>query len=215
MSGSYSGVTKPVSRKVAQGSLDKQARQTALGQVISPPSSPATPRASERRYRDDIHVMQSEVQTASDDSDVGMNDPHLLVRRGPTAFPHMLPTPKKTPRKRDHKYETRVSTTSRVLFPGKSASLDDRMPALRKARRSNKHIAFSLDSPPAGSGISIYTDSKDRIPDVEDAEENPFLAKQTRASHASTSPINTRFKHGMTAEIDRAVENGEGMVYTL
>jgi len=132
-----------------------------------------------------------------------------------TAFPNMLPTPTKTPRKRDAKYEKRLSSTARVLFPGRSANIEDRMPALRKPRHSNRSSAFSLDSPQAGSSIGIYTDSKDRIPDVEAAEENPFLAPRNKRSYTSRSAADKRSKHGMSAEIDKAVEDGEGMVYTL
>jgi len=133
------------------------------------------------------------------------------TRLGVTTFPNMLPTPMKTPRKRDVRYE-KLHSTARVLFPGRALTPEDRMP--RKGRKGKRPVAFSLDSPSPGNGISIFTDSKDRIPDVaEEAEENPFVSQQI--SRPSRSATSGHTKHGMSEEIDRAVENGEGMVYTL
>jgi len=207
---SHAGITKQINRKGTQSLPRKNTHHTTLSQVLSPPSSPATPRASKRRDNEDLHVLNPEGQVETDDSDADMLEQLPSMRRGVTSFPNMLPTPIKTPRKRDVRYE-KLNSTARVLFPGRALTPEDRMP--RKGRKNKKPISFSLDSPSSGNDISIFTDSKDRIPEVQEAEENPFISQQT--SQTSRSAMNGRIKHGMSEEIDRAVENGEGMVYTL
>ena len=98
------------------------------------------------------------------------------------------------------------------------------MPAPTKhGRRPKKHIGFSLDSFDDGDGssegkIEIYTDSKDRLPEVDESEDNPFYVKP------STEPITTkragkrRKVHdgsNHNEEVQEMLKRDEGMVYVL
>lgn len=137
----------------------------------------------------------------------------------------MLPTPAKTPRKRPAVAESQLSTTARVLFNEHPIDPEDIMPTPRKSRKGKKHIAFSLESfeQEKANGehkVAIFTDSKERMPEIDEDEDNPFLVRKgkKRMNPSRTSydrQSSSRLKHGMTKEVDEAVENGHGMVYTL
>lgn len=136
----------------------------------------------------------------------------------------MLPTPAKTPRKRPVA-DSQISSTARVLFNDQSTDLEDVMPTPRKSRKAKKHIAFSLESferEKAGERqVEIFTDSKERMPEVDDEEDNPFVVHKASRRRAPVGPPAWEAstpqcrKHGMTKEVDDAVEKGKGMVYTL
>ncbi|KAK5673676.1 hypothetical protein LTS12_029805, partial [Elasticomyces elasticus] len=130
----------------------------------------------------------------------------------------MLPTPAKTPKK---KAVGDMDTTARALFP----------PASGRPKK-NKHTGFSLDSfnddsTPGQTSIQIYTDCRDRIPEVDESEENLFYkpkaeAVQTpkntttrapRKPKAGESKQEKRLKRDR--EIDDAVKRDDGMVYVF
>lgn len=136
----------------------------------------------------------------------------------------MLPTPAKTPRKRALHQDSNLNSAARVLFQNKQSEFEDIMPSSQKSRKSRKHAASTLESfaddLEKGQEVPIYTDSKERLPEVDESEENPFIVNdrrgsqpevETRQSHARR----TKTKHGMGKEIDEAIERGEGMVYVL
>lgn len=137
----------------------------------------------------------------------------------------MLPTPVKTPRKRPIIPEAQISSTARILFNDQPTELEDAMPTPRKSRKAKKHIAFSLESfeQEKANGqrqVEIFTDSKDRMPVVDDDVDNPFMVRKGKRKASSGREDNEgrttpRLKHGMTKEVDDAVANGQGMVYTL
>lgn len=131
----------------------------------------------------------------------------------------MLPTPAKTPKK---KAVGDMDTTARALFP----------PASGRPKKSKKHTGFSLDSfnEDSASGqthIQIYTDCRDRIPEVDESEENLFYkpkpqAVQTptnsttrapRKPKAGESKQDKRLKRDR--EVNDAVKRDDGMVYVL
>jgi hypothetical protein len=120
----------------------------------------------------------------------------------------MLPTPAKTPRK---KAVGDVGSTARTLFPPPSGS--------SSGRKKKKYTGFSLDSfndneAQGGSAIQIYTDSRDRIPEVSKSEENPFYAKPE--PNASTRASKRRVQSTKRdKEVDEAIQREDGMVYVL
>lgn len=95
----------------------------------------------------------------------------------------------------------------------------------RRFQRGRKHTAFRLDDLEEGGenggSIQVYTDSRDRIPEIDENEDNPFVVRRSNRKKQSPVTINDmesqspKPKYGMTAEIDQAVENGEGVVYVL
>ena len=138
----------------------------------------------------------------------------------------MLPTPVKTPRKKPVQSAV-VQATARVLFPSRPDTVEDAMPNPRKRR--NKNVEFSLygsmedvGSATSENQVEIYTDSKDKIPELDLSEDNPFYdqhdqtigfpeprkvkgSKKRKAEHS----IDT------SAEIEEAFNREEGMVYVL
>lgn len=133
----------------------------------------------------------------------------------------MLPTPAKTPRKRDVRSD--LSSTARVLFPNRPATIDDAMPDPRKTRKNRKHAAFTLQSFIEGDEeadadkIEIYTDSKERIPTLDEEEDNPFITtkKNGKAKTNGSREPKRRKIDERTAEMEKAVRNEEGMIYVL
>lgn len=90
------------------------------------------------------------------------------------------------------------------------------MPDPKKARRSKKS-AFSLDSFEAmheegeSSTIPIYTDSKERVPDYDENEDNPFVTRRGRPARSTRK----KWKDEKSAHMDQAMRNEEGVIVTL
>ena len=139
----------------------------------------------------------------------------------------MLPTPAKTPRKKPVQ-PAAVQAAARVLFPSRPDTVEDAMPNPRK-RRNKRHVGFSLyssveDDGDAGSEnpIEIYTDSKDKVPELDPSEDNPFYDHHAQTV-ASSEPRKTKgskkrkAEHSIDAstEIEEAFNREEGMVYVL
>lgn len=205
--------------------------------TFSPPQSPVSPvkrSSAARGGRLDALTprKQRRVQVYEDrdsESDTAVPIPQSTKpSRVAQVCAGMLPTPSKTPKKRAVPQEL-VSSTSRVLFPGRPAKLEDAMPPTRKSKKSK---IFSLDgldenSDEEAAKISIYTDSKDRVPDLDEGEDNPFVSGKGGKSKANGVPQHnnrgvtrrsTRRANGYDEEIEemeRKVQNDEGMIYVL
>lgn len=144
----------------------------------------------------------------------------------------MLPTPAKTPRKRAVPNNA-VNTTARVLFPGRMANAEDAMPPRKSRNRRTGLLSLDgldEDGDDEAGRISIYTDSKERVPDPDEGAENPFVVKSKGKNRATeTNEANggammvQRKKRGRQpkalveeeAEMERKAQNDEGMVYVL
>ena len=140
---------------------------------------------------------------------------------------NMLPTPVKTPRKKPVQ-PTVVQSAARVLFPSRPDTVEDAMPNPRK-RRNKRHVGFSLyssmeddDDEGSENKIEIYTDSKDKVPELDPSEDNPFNDQhaQTVASaepHKAKGSKKRKAEHSVDAstEITEAFNREEGMVYVL
>ena len=138
----------------------------------------------------------------------------------------MLPTPVKTPRKKPVQ-PAAVNATARVLFPVHPIE-EDAMPTPRK-RRNKREVGFSLyssmdDEEDASSEgkIQIYTDSKEKVPELDTTEDNPFYEKPQE--HAPPpEPRKGRSGRKRKAapiiedrkEVKEALNREEGMVYVL
>ncbi|KAK6850801.1 hypothetical protein PG987_000435 [Apiospora arundinis] len=90
----------------------------------------------------------------------------------------MLPTPAKTPsdnKKRDAEIEAGVRAAARTLFHDEVDIL-----ASSRKKRTKKYTGISLESFNAeevDEPIEIFTDSRDRVPQVDRSEENPFYGE--------------------------------------
>ena len=139
----------------------------------------------------------------------------------------MLPTPAKTPRKMPVQ-PAAVQAAARILFPSRPDTVEDAMPTPRK-RRNKRHVGFSLyssmeddDNAASENQIEIYTDSKDKVPELDLSEDNPFYDQHFQTV-ASSEPCKTKgskkrkAEHSIDAskEIEEAFNREEGMVYVL
>ncbi|KAL4810431.1 hypothetical protein BDV18DRAFT_57365 [Aspergillus unguis] len=169
-------------------------QKTTETETLSPPGSPMSPRKK----------MSSRLATQMDDLDSSnaakpaQTQPSGLFASRMTEG--MLPTPAKTPRK---KPVDNAGSTARVLFP-------------QPTQKKKKKTGFSLDSftedNAQGGSIQIYTDSRDRIPEVDESEGNPFYQKPS----ANVNPRPSRRKaQSRDKEVDDALERDDGMVYVF
>ena len=212
-------------------------------QPFSPPLSPNSPfddilaganySRAHKSYSKQIHQVGGRKQRVGDELD---DVDRLGLPRETSAHtnfpPNMLPTPKKTPRKRRTQGD---ANGSGILLAGRSLNIDDAMPSPRKSKRSKKHLGFTLQSfttededESMDSKIPIYTDSKERIPSLDQGEDNPFIGppkvreKNTRDKRMRYQELETTPKAkpqrqmrnpSKNAELDKHRE--DGMNYVL
>ena len=132
----------------------------------------------------------------------------------------MLPTPAKTPRKKQVQNKTGVG---RVLFPVRPDSVEEAMPTLRKNKRNKRHVGFSLHSDAESEGgIQIFTDSQDKIPELDLSEENPFIDHPLKrdpqeVSRKSRSSKKRKAESESISKdtIKETFDHDRGMVYVL
>ncbi|KAG5207248.1 hypothetical protein GTR04_6371 [Trichophyton interdigitale] len=135
----------------------------------------------------------------------------------------MLPTPAKTPRK---KQIEDLGPTARTLFSSSSKSAQD--PAAMMPKRSKKYSGFSLESfeadPQQASQepIAIFTDSRDRIPQVNNSPDNPFRSKSADGEPSSklSADAGKRRKLDESSRkrdknVDKAIRRDDGLLYVF
>lgn len=132
----------------------------------------------------------------------------------------MLPTPTKTPKKSPNKVAPGISSIARNLFPVRYDNPDDAMPTPRRGRK--KYSGFTLDNSQAedeDTPIQIYTDSHDRVPEVDLSNDNPFYGPQPVAVPEPTKRSVDRRKVEIPGEgeipLDEAMQRQDGAVYVL
>jgi hypothetical protein len=149
-----------------------------------------------------------------DDGPKASHHPSTAYRNG-----SMLPTPVKTPQKSPKKSSPAINSIARQLFV-RPASAEDAMPSQKKARKT--YSGFSLDSFNAGeeaAPIEIYTDSSERIPEVDLSADNPFYGPGSMRSSDPVKKSTRRGKVTIPGEGEVPVEEAEarqdGIVYVL
>ena len=147
-------------------------------------------------------------------ADSGLSNAYLSDPNS-SLVPNMPPTPAKTPRKRVLKPE--VKSTARVLFPERPETVEQAMPASRKrSRGGKKHIGFSLDDDASSEGkIEIFTDTKDKIPELDETEDNPFYEKPGSRPKRGGKKKTKGQVMDHNKEVQEALERDEGMIYVL
>lgn len=139
---------------------------------------------------------------------------------------NMLPTPAKTPRKRPAQPAPALKATARVLFPTHPTSAPENISSpKKKVKNGRKYNGFSLDSFTSEDGnegengkIAIFTDSKDRVPELDESEDNPFYVRKSNVQ-ATGSRVSRRKKIVQEIKRDPKVEEAlnrdDGLVYVL
>ncbi|RJE23565.1 hypothetical protein PHISCL_04108 [Aspergillus sclerotialis] len=126
----------------------------------------------------------------------------------------MLPTPAKTPKK---KAVDDAGSTARTLFPATSGT--------ERRKRGKKPTGFSLESfednlKQDQNNIEIYTDSRDRIPELDESEDNPFYTKpggsKTIGKTAGCSSGGHKEKESKRdKEVGKSLHREDGMFYVF
>ncbi|KAI9794303.1 MAG: hypothetical protein M1835_006691 [Candelina submexicana] len=141
----------------------------------------------------------------------------------------MLPTPAKTPRKRSSKAVAGMDSTARILFPTQAETIEEVIASPRKnERKAKKYNGFSLDSftnetngDASAEKIEIFTDSKDRVPELDESENNPFYVKGgNEASGTTSSKKASKSKKAerpiaRDPQVEEALKRDDGMVYVF
>ena len=135
----------------------------------------------------------------------------------------MLPTPVKTPKK---KSVHNVEVASRALFL--EPTLDPQMaaPSPRKGRKNKRYNGFSLESFRAedgnNEGIQIFTDNRDKVPELDASGSNPFIEPASDADSSRAKKLaGTSKRRKVTTktrkdpQVEEALDKDEGMVYVL
>ena len=141
----------------------------------------------------------------------------------------MLPTPVKTPSK---KAVPDANLAARVLFQNQPSLVPEGTHRQKKMGKGKKHAAFSLESfnegdePETQGDLAIFTDSRDKIPQLDESEDNPFYVKP-ESSKVSELKTNTAVRStkrrkveedGTTKrdkEVQEAIRRDDGMFYNL
>ena len=229
---------KSVDLQHVSTSLDRKKPNTldSAPHTYSPP--PSTHNSPRKKSSRGLFSNQSKDASAMDGSVPSSRAPSLDLSHNTDKNPtlqqpslnvavDMLPTPAKTPRK-NFVQPAAVETAARVLFPSRPDTVEDAMPNSRK-RRSKRHVGFSLYSPMEDDGglglenkIEIYTDSKDKVPELDPSEDNPFYDQHSQTvgfadPRKRKDSRKRKAEHSIdaSAEIEEAFNREEGMVYVL
>lgn len=128
----------------------------------------------------------------------------------------MLPTPNKTPKKAPTETAPAIQAIARNLFPVRSDDQVMPSPKKNKARRTYGLDSFevAVDEP-----IQIFTDSMDRVPEVDRSTDNPFFGDKAHAQPEPAKRAGKRRKITVPGEGERTVEELEqrddGLVYVF
>lgn len=149
-----------------------------------------------------------------------MDDALASHQQASTMGASMLPTPAKTPRK---KQVQAANGIGRVLFPVRPDTAEEAMPTPRKNKRNKRHVGFSLDSDAESEGgIKIFTDSQDKLPELDLSEDNPFidhpLKRDPPEAHNNSKASKKRKAESQPATegtIKDVFDHERGMVYVL
>ena len=135
----------------------------------------------------------------------------------------MLPTPVKTPRKKNI---PSMNAAARALFQDQPILGEEVTTNSRRARKGRRYNGFTLESFTAGedvpASIQIFTDSRDNVPQLDTSEENPFIDHPTKPEGSSSRRVaGTSKRRKMSGEqhtdphVQQAIDNDEGMIYVL
>lgn len=133
----------------------------------------------------------------------------------------MLPTPAKTPKKHAKTNTSAITSVARNLFPIRGETADEVMPSPKKKGRK-RYTGFTLDSFEAEEDgpIPIYTDSHDRVPEVDISSDNPFYGESSTAPPDPSKRSSKRRKIVIPGEeeeqtFSEAERREDGLVYVF
>ncbi|KAK4982433.1 hypothetical protein LTR66_009267 [Elasticomyces elasticus] len=137
----------------------------------------------------------------------------------------MFPTPSKTPRKRHVAAASNMTSTARILN-FKPATLEEVMPTPRKQRK-HRQLGLApnglddISEEGSPSRIEIFTDTKDRVPNLDEAEDNPFVGPKKNREQSNSQRRQRKHvkvdkdREQSEREMEEAVRNDEGVLYVF
>ncbi|KAI9051171.1 hypothetical protein LZ554_005273 [Drepanopeziza brunnea f. sp. 'monogermtubi'] len=238
----YQPYTPRKSARVMQRSREAKtppppaARQTtkkpSVSYLSAPSSSPPTANkkrthqnnASERRVSGALTFDT----TLSAASSLGLGTPSTSTKKSTTKPPSairntagMLPTPSKTPVDRPEYIDPDISSVARTLFPVCATSDDEVMPTPKRGKPKYKMLSLATVEE-EGSRIDIYTDCRDRVPEVDLSADNPFYSKTPFPAPAPDPMKAYQDKHTMIKvpgegeqSIAELSKRTDGMIYVF
>ena len=132
----------------------------------------------------------------------------------------MLPTPDKTPQKRPSKPATGITSIARTLFPVRPETVDEVMPSPTKARKHYRLGTISSildDDEDEDPPIQVYTDSHDRVPELDEREDNPFLHAQPPSPpmRRASKRLKVEIPGEGDVSLEEAQKRQDGLIYVL
>lgn len=163
------------------------------------------------------------VKTNSRKKDVGAFDIGFRDEKDPFSSNGMLATPAKTPTSKKNVIESgAVGSVARNIFSSRSTMYDEAMPSPKKKKKLGYEITGDVEEEDAP--IKIYTDTKERIPEVDTSKANPFYGTgKNTASKSKASPAKRRKvtagKSGEVGDADLVFglegSSGDGGIFNL
>ena len=210
----------------------KRSNNQILPNNLSPPLSPLkSPKHNQHNPAKRVQVFSPSSpgtrtrshDTSSNTSFTSSSQQQSFLSNSTVMAEGMLPTPVKTPRK---KVVSNVRAAGRALFQEHPNASDEIMPTPKKNRKSKRYNGFSLESiatgDEAGTGVKIFTDSRDNVPELDLSEENPFVDRPSEETASSAKCVTgTSKRRKLIAErkrdpqVDEAIRHDGGMVYVL
>lgn len=133
----------------------------------------------------------------------------------------MLPTPAKTPTQKSTAVAPGIKSIARNLFPIRGETAEEAMPSPKKKGRkkySNLNMG-SFENEDEDTPIAIYTDTQDRVPEVDLSTDNPFYGQSGTAKPEPTKRSSKRRKIAIPGEGEQTIEEAErrtdGLIYVL
>ncbi|RKF82346.1 hypothetical protein GcC1_015009 [Golovinomyces cichoracearum] len=132
----------------------------------------------------------------------------------------MLPTPSKTPKKKPQKTSKSVTSIARNLFPVQAeAAFGSSLISDKKANSKDKLIQDKTSTTGKSRTMKIFTDSHDRIPEIDSCPNNPFYTNFKSAQHDATKRTCKRRRVMIPGEGLKSVEDiqgrKDGLLYVL
>ncbi|KAK2750991.1 hypothetical protein FQN57_000066 [Myotisia sp. PD_48] len=211
-------------------------RQSATYQedtLSPPPSNHSSPKKQRKNPERRVHpslstnttsggeIMSDTVPPPKSHNTLNVSEYGTAITRG------MLPTPAKTPRK---KVILDAGSAARTLFSSKSNNNDlEANPFMRTKSTRKKFSGFSLDSfecdpqDTPQEPITIFTDSMDRIPQINTSMDNPFNTRSRESeSPAPKSSVDGSKRRKLEKgtqkrdkEVERAIRRDDGLLYVF
>jgi len=154
--------------------------------------------------------------TATAASVLGLGAKNSEPRTGRAAAVGLLPTPAKTPQKTPSpRTKANINAVRRNLFHQDEA---DVVPTPRRTR-GRKHVLDSFAADDDDESFPIFTDTRERIPEVDPNEDNPFYGPTTATAPDAPRRRSKRQHVTVPGEgkitVEEAVKREDGMLIVL